>query len=609
MIEPMKVVHIVTTAKRKGEMLTAVRDAGILHIAQKRHADAESIACFDTLSRTVQKLADYQTDKKKPEIIDEPMTDEAFGAMHASVLAALDERERMSAVRDRARMEAGKLQKWGDFVPAEVKELKKSGIDIHIYRMGKKELEQLAAREDVQYIRLASVEKNETVAVIGSLDKKFPANEFVLPDKGYGELMREAEAADARVNACEQTLRDAAKRTPAYEERILAAKDRMEYAAAGASTDGDSDLVWLSGYIPAAEEESFRALATESAWAFAIDDPAEDDDKVPTKLRFTKLTALITPVLDLLGTVPGYREYDISLWFLLFFSLFFAMILGDAGYGALILILAVVLHIRAKKVNNLILLMYVLSVTTIAWGAVTGTWFGMESAMDVPFLKALVIPSLANYPEYFGVTVTAQQNAVMKFCFVIGAVQLSLACVMNIFRKVGQKNWSWIADVGWLISIVSLYFMVLFLVTGATVDIKSIAIAIGCGFLLVVLFGGMAPGKTFLQGLKSGLAGLFTTFLDTISAFGNLMSYIRLFAVGMASLAIAQSFNNMAAGFSGGAVVAGVIIVVIGHALNIVMGLLSVVVHGVRLNLMEFSGQLGMEWAGLKYDPFQKLNK
>ena len=87
------------------------------------------------------------------------------------------------------------------------------------------------------------------------------------------------------------------------------------------------------------------------------------------------------------------------------------------------------------------------------------------------------------------------------------------------------------------------------------------------------------------------------------------MSYIRLFAVGMAGLAIAQSFNAIGAGFSGPLVIFGIVIVLIGHALNLVMAFLSVVVHGVRLNLLEFSGQLGMEWTGTAYAPFKKLDK
>ena len=124
---------------------------------------------------------------------------------------------------------------------------------------------------------------------------------------------------------------------------------------------------------------------------------------------------------------------------------------------------------------------------------------------------------------------------------------------------------------------------------------------------MVVLFGSQEPGQSFGKGIKAGLGGAFTTFLDTISAFGNVMSYIRLFAVGMASLAIAQSFNGMASPMlKGWAFPVGVIILLIGHGLNIIMGMLSVVVHGVRLNLLEFSGQLGMEWAGIPYEPFKK---
>ena len=314
-------------------------------------------------------------------------------------------------------------------------------------------------------------------------------------------------------------------------------------------------------------------------------------------------------MFDILGTVPGYREYDISFWFLGFFTLFFAMIIGDAGYGCLFLLTAAALTVKSKKPSDAVQLLWVLSIATIVWGAMTGTWFGLEGAMDVPLLRSLVVPTFANYPEYFNVTTTQQQNSVMKFCFILGTVQLSLACVMNIRRKTQEKDLSWVADLGWLCAICALYFVVLYLVIGEQVNLTPIAAVVLLGFVLVVCFGGMSPDKTFAQGLKAGLGNAFTVFLNTISAFGNIMSYIRLFAVGMASLAIAQSFNNMALGFKGPLVVVGILIMLVGHGLNIVMGLLSVVVHGVRLNLLEFSGQLGMEWTGTAYAPFKKLDK
>ena len=193
----------------------------------------------------------------------------------------------------------------------------------------------------------------------------------------------------------------------------------------------------------------------------------------------------------------------------------------------------------------------------------------------------------------------------MKFCFIIGTVQLSLACILNVIHKIPKKDLSFVADIGWLMDILALYFVVLQLVIGEPANMLYVASVVGAGFLLVVVFGSQGPGIKFGKGLASGLGGFFTTFLNTISAFSNIMSYIRLFAVGMASVAIAQSFNSMAGGMlSGFALVAGILVLVIGHSLNIVMGLLSVVVHGVRLNLLEFSGQLGMEWTGIAYEPF-----
>ena len=285
---------------------------------------------------------------------------------------------------------------------------------------------------------------------------------------------------------------------------------------------------------------------------------------------------------------------------------------GDAAYGIIFLIVGIGLHIKTKKATNAVLLLYTLSIATIVWGSLTGTWFGSKAILEaVPFLQKLVIPQITNFPELFdGVTAHSAQNSVMQFCFIVGTVHLSLACVMKIMRKIPKKDLSAMADIGWLVMIDALYFLVLMLVVNASIDIKAVGTAVGIGFVLVVLFSAQGPGVPFLKGLAGGAAGLFTTFLDSISAFSNIISYIRLFAVGMASLAIAQSFNSMASGLlEGFALPAGILVLVVGHSLNLVMALLSVVVHGVRLNLLEFSGQLGMEWTGVAYDPFRETVK
>ena len=105
-----------------------------------------------------------------------------------------------------------------------------------------------------------------------------------------------------------------------------------------------------------------------------------------------------------------------------------------SGYGCLFLLTAAALTVKSKKPSDAVQLLWVLSIATIVWGAMTGTWFGLEGAMDVPLLRSLVVSTFANYPEYFNVTTTQQQNSVMKFCFILGTVQLSLACVKMCIR-------------------------------------------------------------------------------------------------------------------------------------------------------------------------------
>lgn len=604
MIEKMKVVCIAAQDSRKDELLLSLRGLGILHLAEKRAADPKLTERFSALSRLLQELKEYEGKGKQ----DKELTDAEFDALYRRTADALERKAAGKAALSELLLETERIREWGDFDPQAVKDL--SGVaELHFYRMDKKEYRALCRSETLAFIRLRSVGKAETVALIGRADETLHAAEFRLPERSLSQLEQDAADLKAEIAECDRILTESAAYLKSYAKQLLKMRNEVEYSSADASLNAESGIVWITGYIPQTETEKFVGAAKEHGWAWLIDDADENDAAVPTKVRYNKATALIKPLFDILGTVPGYREYDISFWFLAFFALFFAMIIGDAGYGALFLVGTVILNVRMKKITNVTLLLYLLSAATVVWGALTGTWFGLEGAMKVPFLKALVIPGFANYPEYFDVTATQAQNNVMKFCFSIGVIQLALACVMNIRRKICGRSLAWVADLGWLLAVCALYFMVLYLVIGETVNLAIVASVIGAGFLLVVFFGGMSPEKTFAQGLKAGLGNTFTTFLNTISAFGNVMSYIRLFAVGMASLAIAQSFNDMASGFGGALVIVGIVIMIIGHALNIVMGFLSVVVHGVRLNLLEFSGQLGMEWTGIAYDPFRELKK
>ena len=607
MIEKMKMLHIVASASGKEEMLKDLREMGLLHLAEKQSASRELNEEFQTLSKASNALKEY-ADPKAKEKKAGVLSDSEFEKMYQGVLDAMEKKESLNQAIGAANTELDRISAWGDFSPEDVKALKDEGFDLHFYRMGSKEFQDAVNDENIRLIRLAPVDKMDTVAVFGTLPPEIPATEFMLPEHSASELKEQIEASKKGIAECEETLKAASIYEASFDDQMVKLQNRMNFSAAGNTAQSDEDFVWISGYIPEADMEKFKAAAAEKSIAWAVEDVSEEDEHIPTKVKYNKVSRLIKPVFDILGILPGYREQDISLWFFLFFTLFFAMIIGDGGYGVLILLGTIALHVKQKKVTTVSFLLYVLSIATVIWGALTGTWFGMESAMKVPILKAMVFPSIATYPEYFGLTANDSQNAIMKFSFSIGAVQMALGSILAIKKKLPAKDLSWVADAGWTIAVIAMYLLALNLVIHEDIDLKPVFTLIGVAFVLVVLFGGMSPDKSFGEGLKAGLGGAFTQFLNTISCFGNVMSYIRLFAVGMAGVAISQSFNGIAAGMHGPMMIVGVVVVLVGHALNIVMCFLSVVVHGVRLNVLEFSGQAGLEWTGIPYEPFKKVN-
>jgi V/A-type H+-transporting ATPase subunit I len=559
------------------------------------------------MSRAATTLKEYA--EPKQENVKEVLSDEEFGRMYSGVQDAMEQRVLLGQEISAANAEIERVAPWGDFSPSELSNLKGLGYDLHFYRIGDKELQAALSDENVRLIRLAPIDKQNAIAVFGTLPAEIQATEFLPPEKSITQLQMEIAMAQQSIAKCDETLKEASVYDASFKAQLLKLQNAINYSAASASTQGDSDFVWLSGYVPEVDLDKIREMAAEKKFAWAAEDVADDDEKIPTKVQYGKVSKLIQPVFDILGILPGYREQDISLWFFLFFTLFFAMIIGDGAYGLLILAGTIALHAKQKKVTDVTFLLYVLSIATIIWGAITGTWFGMESAMKVPFLHALVIPSFATYPEYFGLTATDAQNTIMKFSFSIGAIQMVIGSILAVKKKLPEKDLSWVANVGWAIAVIAMYFLSLNLVIHEDVNLVPVFGAIGVAFVLVLLFGGMSPDKSFGEGLKAGLANAFTDFLDTISCFGNVMSYIRLFAVGMAGVAISQSFNGIAASMHGPLLILAVVVVLIGHSLNIIMCFLSVVVHGVRLNVLEFSGQIGLEWTGIPYEPFKKLNK
>lgn len=347
MVEKMKMVHIVTSASAKEEMLKGLRDIGVMHLAERQSADREVSDRFQTMSKTEMALKDYADPKQEQK--EGILTDDEFKKMYDGVLEAIDRKAALGQEISAANTEMDRISAWGDFSPQDLKDLKKAGYDFHFYRMGSKEFQALQAEEDVRYIRLAPVDKQDAVAVFGTLPPSIQAMEFIPGDSSVSELKKQIEDAGKGIEECDGTLKAASAYDASFKDQLLKLQNEVNFSSARETAQSDSDFVWISGYVPEVELDKVKAMAAEKKCAWAADDVAEDDDKIPTKLRFNKVSKLIEPVFDILGVLPGYREQDVSLWFFLFFTLFFAMIIGDGGYGVLILLGTIALRVKQKK--------------------------------------------------------------------------------------------------------------------------------------------------------------------------------------------------------------------------------------------------------------------
>ena len=607
MITPMKKITILSAGRDRMKTVTSLRRFGLVHVENvvQKTQSAAGLESEDVSLNKVLSFLDGYRDKKNP-AVQEALDDEKSRALSSSLLSLMNEETRLGEKNRALSAEIERVKPLGDFDPAEIKALAEKGIGITLCYVGKKEKEKLAGDESVNFISIKTESRSECIALVNStLPQGIAAQKIVLPSSRLSDLENEYFLNRKRLEEIEGIYRDSVKYTDALKALVKKNEEEIFFRRVGATVQEEEEVAYISGYIPAEDTDKFKVYCSQNGLGYIIDDPS-DEDNPPTLMKHKGFIRYVQPLYDALGLVQGYREMDISLYFLVFMALFFAMILGDAGYGLLLLLGGVALNVKSKKCSDMNALLYIFSGATVVWGALTGTWFGSEIILEkLPFLKVFVIPELTNFPEMFNMDSTVVQNNMMSFCFSIGAIHLGLARALCIFDKIKKKDISLLSDFGWLMNTILLYLLSLYLVVDADIPLGKVAAGVGVGFVLVCLFASCEPGKPLGQGIRESLGSFFTNFLDTISCFSNVMSYIRLFAVGLASLAIAQSFNGMAEGMmSGFTIPLGILILILGHAVNLVMGFLSIIVHGVRLNIMEFSGQVGVEWSGYKYEPF-----
>ncbi len=305
----------------------------------------------------------------------------------------------------------------------------------------------------------------------------------------------------------------------------------------------------------------------------------------------------------MLGTLPGYDEFDLSPFFMVALPLFAAMLIGDAGYGIVIAGAAFLFYrTLARKVGKPAThLIIVFGLATMVWGILTANYFGISPDALIAAGHtgaAKVIMSLA---PLWREDPVAGRNLIMKISLIIGCVHLVVAHFQRVIKLFPDVRAY--AEMGWMLILSTMLVLIWYLIfIGANKIPAIIGIILLIGFITISWCSEPLknPVKRFLIGLASSILPLLSTFSD-------IMSYIRLFAVGLASYYIAAAFNGLGAQVAAKATwFAGAPIVIFGHVLNIGLAAIAIFAHGVRLNMLEFSNNVGVKWAGYAYRPFTK---
>lgn len=637
MIVPMKKVSLIIMGDKKTEALKKLRKLGLLHIQIEEGSGQKLIDLNEKVALIESAIYSLNGGKK---ITPKNITAAKSLKIAEEILDFTEQKKQYISQLAALETELERLKSWGEVDPEKIAELTQKGVEVLLYDIPKQQYNTLG--DGIKTVRLGGTKASVKCLVLKTgadgeeeIISSLKPYLFVLPEISSNEVQQSIEKLKKNLADIDEKLISYSCYTDSMKNAVkqLEKEIQFEIYATGMTDESLSEnaesrlsVAHFVGYVEAENIEKIKKAAKSNKWGIVVEDPTEEDN-VPTKLKNNKFISLVYPLTDFLGTVPGYFEYDISAWFLFFILIFFGIIFGDGGYGLIISAVAAVPIIKSliskKPIAPAFLLFGLFGLSTVLWGTLTCTWFGLSAELVPAWLRSLSIPVISNvYADKLwtlpwtaeGVGLTTSQN-LQIFCFTLALVQLSVAHIKGAVRN--RKSLKMLGDVGSILQLIGIYYLVLSLVVNPEVfsfglvvggiPVGTVAIAlIAVGFITTFIFANYEG--SIIKAILSSLANIVSVLLGVVNVFSDIVSYIRLWAVGLAGAAISATVNELAGPLLGNFMfmVFAIILLVFGHGLNMILNVLSVIVHGIRLNTLEFSSHLDMSWSGHKFKPFEE---
>lgn len=602
MIAKMKKLTFLVFYKEYEDFLKGIRDLGVVHVVTKSQGSAENVELQDTLKLSARyasaiKMLQGLNVEKDGLHSDDSRKGEDILAEIESLQQKMQQLMHQKQLLDK---EIATLDPWGNFDPQNITRLHDAGYNISFFVCSEKQF-----KEEWTEMYHATV-----INTVGSklyFITVTPVGEVVdldveavrLPEVSLDTLQHKVEDLTAMETEINGRLKNiAASLIPGLQKAQAEVCSRIEFSKVVLNTDSlaDNKLMLLEGWIPVKQlEEVKRFLDTQEVY-YEVSDPTPDDD-VPILLDNKGFFRLFEPIMRLY-MLPKYNELDLTPFFAPFFMLFFGLCLGDSGYGAFILLAVTLYRLFAKKISQsmkpILTLVQLLGAATMVCGLLTGTCFGFSLYdIHIPFFQHMKDAVFLDNQQMFNLSL------------ILGAVQIIFGMILKAVNQTIQLGFKYaVGTIGWLFILVSsavAFAAPGLMPMGGTVHLVILAI----GALMVYLYN--SPDKNVFVNI--GL-GLWDSYNMATGLLGDILSYVRLFALGLSGGILASVFNSLAEGMSPDNIIAGpivmVLIFVIGHSINMFMNVLGAMVHPMRLTFVEFFKNSGYEGGGKEYKPFKK---
>ena len=611
MISKMNKLTVLVYHKEYEEFLVGLRNAGVVHVAEKNSGSAATPE-LEAL------LAEYGRCEKLIKRLESIASNDSVYTGTCEDAQSIEEKcenlfkRQEKLLQDKLGVEKdiATMQVWGDFDNSIFDKLSAAGYAIRFYQVQEQSFnpEWYELYNAVVINKLSSKCYFVTVTAKDA-DFEIEAEAARLSSSSLGKLKAELEEISANIVTIADVLRSCAEEyLPMLRAYVKQIQKNIEFSKV--MLDGeklsDDKLVLLEGWVPEDSVTEAKAFL-DSCSVFYELRAAKRGDNVPVKLKNNAFTRMYEMLTKMYG-MPSGTDFDPTPIVAPFFSLFFAFCMGDAGYGLILILLGFLLKKKlGKDMAGMMNLVITLGIFTTVIGALLGTFFGISLiSSDIPEqLKSFIV---AGNVELFGSTYDKQ----MILALAIGVVHISIAMTVKAINstvfygfKESLSAWGW-----WLVVVGG--------VVVGSLSFMSLIPAEVSKWAFIAVGGLGAIGIYVLNNLRRNVfanigAGLWDTYNMAAGLLGDVLSYIRLFALGLAGGMLGQTFNNLALmvvdGQEGlGAVFGWVgfgLIIIIGHTLNIAMSCLSAFVHPLRLTFVEYFKNAGYEGKGVEYKPFK----